>query len=78
MTQIYGEILMEAKEALNLGVLQKIDEETIRKQIPDPSSWGESLTSFDTDALIGRLNTARDSLNQKAKQDLRSVGIVQS
>lgn len=49
MTQLYGEILMEAKEALNLGVLQKIDEDTIRKQIPDPTSWGESFTTWGID-----------------------------
>lgn len=68
---------MDAKEALNLGVLQKIDEETIRKQIPDPSSWGESLTTWSTDNLIKRLETARNSLNQSTISQLQSVGLEQ-
>lgn len=64
--------MMDAKEALNLGVLQKIDEDTIRRQIPDPSSWGESLTTWSTDNLIKRLETARNSLNKQAVDQLKS------
>lgn len=63
MSQLWNQLAMQAKEALNLGVLNGPDLAMLKEQIPDPTSWGEA-TTFNKQDLINRLEVARESLNK--------------
>ena len=45
MKQLTTAMMLEAKELFNLGVLQGRDEEILMDLIPDPTTWGASLSN---------------------------------